>query len=81
MKHLQPNLEIMSYGITLATCDTTAGNILQSLLCDLPTAFDTVLCSIESCERSELIQTPITKLMYNSNNNKLDLLLHCFRSR
>lgn len=72
MTHLQPNLEIMSYGITLATCDTTAANILQSLLCDLPTAFDTVLCSIEDCERSELTQTPITIFMYNSNNNKLD---------
>lgn len=72
MKHLQPNLEIMSYGLTLATCDSTAGNILQSLLCDLPSAFDTVVCSIEGCQRSEITPTPITILMYNSNSNKLD---------
>ena len=72
MKHLQPNLEILSYGITLATCDTTAGHILQSLLCDLPTALDTVVCSVEGCERSQITPTPITILMYNSNDNKLD---------
>jgi len=50
MKYLQPNRETFSYGITLATYDTTAGHILQSLVCDLPTALDTVLCSVEGCE-------------------------------
>lgn len=72
MKYLQPNLEVLSYGITLAKCDITAGHILQSLLYDLPSALDTVLCSVEDCERSEIIPTPFTILMYNSNNNKLD---------
>lgn len=72
MKHLQSNLELLSYGITLATCDSTAGHILKSLFCDFPTALDTVVCNVEDCERSVITPTPITVLMYNTNNNKLD---------
>lgn len=62
--------QVMAYNVNLATCDTTVDKIIISLMCDLPTGFDTVMCSDRNCERSK--NTPIPILMFTTENEKLD---------
>lgn len=73
MQHLKPSVQVMSYNLKIASCDTTLENIINCLLSDVPTAFETILCNVSNCDRNKKTSPiPKTTIMYTMNNGKLD---------
>jgi hypothetical protein len=73
MKYLQPNIEYLDYGVKLASCETTVGNIIKELLIQLPTITDNIKCTIPTCTKNNpLFSSYITILVMNGNLNLLE---------
>lgn len=68
---LNPKLEKLAYDTTLAKCETTANNVLQKTLKDMPSAFENISCSNQSCGRKKELNKPVIYLTYCTNTEDL----------
>lgn len=71
INYMDVNIQSLDYDVTLAVCDTTAGNVIKKMLDDFPTAIETKKCSNEKCIRTKNIQNNIMFLTYQVNSSQL----------
>jgi len=71
----------LEYNTTLAVCDKTVGNVFKQLLIELPTVFDSIKCTISTCNKTTKCPIPVTYITLNITNGNLNSLAEDIRNR